>query len=268
MPWPTDEPAVLPPAVGGLVAQWSATAGPMPRVLRVVCSAPRWLFALTRAHAIAAHDRVAAALLATLEHELATILGEPMPRWPRVFTRRPGWRHSGAAPIDLDPVTLPLPCLDPTQHLLLTGGMGYASGATRNAIATLLDAAFGPGRVEGDLERLDDDIRAEALGHVLPLGLRVRWNAALGLSPPALFDAIFRTRAIELVTLAFPDELGCAAIAFDRVGALDPGGAVDLIMSALAIRAALRGNGSLELPTQPTRTAPTRPDHAALTVAA
>ncbi|HWB76332.1 MAG TPA: hypothetical protein VG755_15285 [Nannocystaceae bacterium] len=213
----------------GLARQWAAQLrAPLPEALWLVGACPRWLAALVRARSFAAADPIATATLDAIDRELALVTGVAEPRWPT--------RLRTSAPPKIGP---DLQALDPSQVLVVCAGLRRASDRTRAAIESLLAASFG-----GHESEWSADMRARLCTSVFPDALRPRWRAGLGLSPPDAVAPGAHHGGIRMLAAALE---GTDVRAVDEVAfaPLRTSAAIDLLMTALSIRAALRCSGDL-----------------------
>lgn len=213
----------------GIARQWSAQLrAPLPEALWLVGACPRWLSALVRARSFAAGEAAATAELDALDRELAIVTGLAAPRWPM--------RLRASAPPKIAP---DLPALDPSQVLLVCGGLPRATARTRAAIEPLLAAAFG-----GQETEWSADMRARLCTAVFPDALRARWRAGLGLSPPDAVAPGAHHGGIRMLASALHGT-EVRAVDEEAFAPLRTPAAIDLLMTALSIRAALRCSGDL-----------------------
>jgi hypothetical protein len=227
--WSVPHDHAASPVTRGIARQWSAQLrAPMAEALWLVGACPRWLSALVRARSFAAGDATATAELDAIDHELAIVTGVASARWPT--------RLRASAPPKIGP---DLQALDPSQVLVVCAGLRRVSDRTRAAIESLLAAAFGGHETEWSA-----DMRARLCTSVFPEALRPRWRAGLGLSPPDAVAPGAHHGGIRMLAAALhgtdvraSDEEAFAPL---RVPA-----AIDLLMTALSLRAALRCSGDL-----------------------
>ena len=120
------------------------------------------------------------------------------------------------------------------------------SAATRAAIETLLAAAFG-----GHDTEWSSEMRARLCTDAFPEHLRPRWRAGLGLCPPDSVAPGAHHGGIRMLQAvlagAEPQAIDAELFAPLRASA-----AIDLLMTALTIRAALRCAGELPRAAEPT----------------
>lgn len=194
-----------------------------------------------QAHAFgeAGPHRGAASLLAAFDDELATVTGVAALTW----SDRPR-RARTAAP---DPS---LPALDPSQQLLLCEPLRTADPAVRNAVLELLAAAFAGGD-EGNA--WSSELRVRLCTAAVPVHLRDRWRAGLGLAPPDAVAPGHHRAGMRLVERAFGDGRHAQPVVLADLSPLSRREAVHVLTAALAVRTALRHAG--ELPAIVTTTA-------------
>ncbi len=192
-----------------------ATAGP---------GRGRWSVALVRAHAVATGEPGALALLQTFEAELGAATGLTPPRWPS--------RLRPAHPL----AQLVTPALDPSQLLMLGAGQSSRTAADEGAVAVLLDAAFGA-REESPHTA---ELRARVCSLAIPSGARERWRAGFGLMPPDAVVPGEHLGAMRLLQAAFADDGSVRAVDPTVSAPMRPESALDVLLSGLAVRAALR----------------------------
>ncbi len=229
MAWTLPHAHELSPVTRGIARQWAVQLGaPLPALGWLLGACPRWLAALVRARAFAVGDAEAALELDAIEHELATVTGVAPSRWP---TRLRACPPARTAP--------ELPALDPAHFLLLCGRQAGSSPRTRAAVEQLLLAAFG-----GYESQWSAEMRARLCTVAIPEPLQPRWRAGLGLSPPdAVAPGVHQGGIRMLAAVLGGDEV--RPVGEEVFAPLSAGAAIDLLMTALVIRAALRCAGDL-----------------------
>jgi hypothetical protein len=216
------------PVTRGIAKQWAVHyGGALPDMLVLLGASPRWIAAIVRARACAASDSAARAELDAFDRELAIVTGVALPRWPKM------------RPVALAAAGPELSALDPAQVLLLCGRLGQRSAATRAAIESLLAAAFG-----GHDAEWSSEMRARLCTDVIPESLRPRWRAGLGLAPPDAVAPGVHRGGMRMLEAAL-DGAEVRAVHEEVFAPLSSAAALDLLMTALVVRAALRCAGDL-----------------------
>ncbi len=250
--WSFPERAELDPVARGMLAQWQVHLGDPSDAMRLLAHDRSLLAARMRAqgHAFGegtGHQR-AAMLLASFDDELATVTGTtPLPwrdRPPRGHARVPD---------------VALPALDPSQQLLLCEPLRTADPAVRGVVMELLIAAFADADEGGNA--WSTDLRIRLCTAAIPMHLRARWRAGLGLAPPDAVAPGDHRAGMRLVEQAFGDGAHARTVTLASIAPLQHREAVHVLTAALAVRVALRHAG--ELPAfQPREATTAAPDAA------
>lgn len=218
----------------GLAHQWALVAKEaLPPVLELVAAVPSWLAAMIRARALAGADARATALLDGFDHELARVTGHAAPRWPARL-------RSSCAPART--TTLPLPLLDPSQHLVCTGALVRETPASVAAVSALLVAAWSEPPHGG----LSADLRVRAIAIGLPEPFRSRWLLGSGLTPPDHAAPGEHRTAIALLRRAYPDATQPREVTLAIDATARPAAVLDVLLATATVRMCLRAAGDLE----------------------
>jgi hypothetical protein len=241
------------PLANGLARQWAALTGePLPPLLQLLTAAPTALLAITRARAIASRSPATLLAFERIEHELALVTGLPRVQWPAPFVAPldtlAGRRRAARLTTELPP----LAHWGPDQQLAVLHGLPL-DAPLRTALGGLLDASFGVRRPA--LAGLPALARLELLAVALPPHLRQRWRGGLKLEeadalpfelPPSATDDP-RPEARQLLAAVFDGDGQPCPVAGDRVTAVAPALAVDLLVAGLVLRTTLRlASGELQ----------------------